>query len=171
MHNHLSRIQDWESLGRDAGFRPPLLADLCLVSLRELERFFSARFNQTPLCWLRRLKCHLARELLAQGWSNRAVVTELGFGNDSHLCHEFKRFFGVPPGSFSTYYRTPHALSLFNPQPNPACRPARVAARPSRTATFNSPMSRHTPSQTLSLLDNPVAFRQSLPVATKPVVG
>ena len=100
----LVRIEDWEQLAREARFQPSIIAALCPISLRQLERFFATRFNTTPRSWAKALKCRLARQLIAQGWSNKAVAGEVGFANESHLCHEFKRFYGAPPQTFAPLY-------------------------------------------------------------------
>lgn len=102
----LSRVPDWEKLAREAKFQPGVMADLCPVSLRQLQRFFKDEFNMTPGQWARELRCRLARQLISQGWSNKAVVVELEFANEAHLCHEFKSIFGVSPQTFSPLYGT-----------------------------------------------------------------
>lgn len=104
MSGRLTRIQDWEKLAAEAKFHPAVMAAMCPVSLRQLERFFSEQFRQSPGKWSRELKCRLARELVAKGWSNKAIVSELGFGNESHLCHEFKRVYGVSPQRLAPLY-------------------------------------------------------------------
>lgn len=135
-YHRLAQVQDWEKLARNARFQPAALARLNLVSLRHLERFFLARFRQTPGQWSRALKCRLACDLIAQGLPNKAVVEELGFANQSHLCHEFKRFLGVSPQSFSPLLRT---------------------AQPAPALMGRSPKPRHTSNCTPTL---PVAFTQ-----------
>jgi len=102
-------IQDWEKLAREAKFQPAIMAALCLVSLRQMQRLFGQQFNKTPREWTRELKCRIARQLILQGWANKAVVEELGFGNESHLCHEFKRMYGSPPQSFAPRFRPNYA--------------------------------------------------------------
>jgi AraC-like DNA-binding protein len=101
----LLRIEDWEQLARQARFRPSDIAALCPISLRQLERFFAARFNTTPRTWAKELKCRLARQLISQGWSNKAAAGEIGFADESHLCHEFKRVYGAPPQRFAPLYQ------------------------------------------------------------------
>jgi AraC-like DNA-binding protein len=105
MSRHLSIIDSWEVLAREAEFRPIAMAARCSSSLRQLERFFAANFRKTPKVWARELRCKLATELLAQGWTNKAVATELDFANESHLCHEFRRVYGVAPRSFALTHR------------------------------------------------------------------
>lgn len=88
------------------------MAALCSISLRQLERFFIASFKKTPKGWTRELRCKLARQLLAQGWKNEAVATELNFANASHLCHEFRRLYGLPPRGFAPIYRKPKNVAF-----------------------------------------------------------
>jgi AraC-like DNA-binding protein len=99
-------MPNWEKLARNANFQPTVMAALCPISLRQLERHFKSEFGKTPGQWTRELKCQLARQLISQGWSNKAVAVELGFGNEAHLCHEFKRVFGVSPQTFGPLYGT-----------------------------------------------------------------
>jgi transcriptional regulator GlxA family with amidase domain len=115
MSDRLKRIENWEELAVKARFRPEDMAELCPISLRQLQRFFVAHFNQTPGRWIRGLKCRLARDLIARGLPNKAVLEELSFGNESHLCHEFKRFFGASPQTFSPLQRKPSRSTLTKP--------------------------------------------------------
>ena len=104
VYTRLAHILNWEKLAKEAKFHPATMAALCPISLRQLERFFIERFKQTPLEWARQLRCRLACQLITQGWSNKAVVAELGFANESHLCHEFRRFYAAPPQTFAPLY-------------------------------------------------------------------
>src|ERR1035437_2628863 len=106
MSGRLARIPNLEKLARDADFEPNVMAALCPISLRQLERYFKSEFGKTPGQWTRELQCQLARQFISQGWSNKAVAVELGFGNEAHLCHEFKRVFGVSPQTFAPLYGT-----------------------------------------------------------------
>src|SRR6266404_146986 len=96
----------WEEVAREAKFQPAAMAGLRSISLRQLERFFVEHFNKTPIAWTQELRCQMARELIAKGWTNKAAATELHFANDSHLCHEFSRCYGLPPRSFAPTYRS-----------------------------------------------------------------
>ena len=102
--NKLLQIRDWERLASEANFRPESMAALCPVSLRQLERFFSKRFQKTPKAWARQLRCRLALELIAQGWSSKAVAGQLHFWDEAHFCKDFKRIYGAPPQSFAPSY-------------------------------------------------------------------
>ncbi|HEV2211015.1 MAG TPA: helix-turn-helix domain-containing protein [Verrucomicrobiae bacterium] len=101
MRSRLSRIQNWEALASEADFQASVIAALCSVSLRQLERFFIARFHRTPQQWVRDTRVEFARQLIAKGFSDKAVAIQLHFGGSSHLCHEFKRVYGTSPQSFA----------------------------------------------------------------------
>jgi AraC-like DNA-binding protein len=154
MNGRLFKIQDWEKLASQAKFQPEVMAALCPVSLRQLERFFAEVYNQTPGEWARELRCRMARQLVSEGWANRAVAAELGFGNESHLCHEFKRFYGVSPQAFAPLYGANHLAGVASHE-----TPARKLPATSRQLPVAVPIhtSQATPSHVLS---NHVAFRQ-----------
>lgn len=99
MYLRLLKVKDWEALARQTGFDPASMAVQCRVSLRHLQRFFADRFHQTPRQWCTLLRCRLAADLLAQGYSTKAAAAELGFSSQAHFCHQFKRCLGVAPQS------------------------------------------------------------------------
>ncbi len=84
-------------MARDAHFQPANMAALCSISLRQLERYFSKSFHKTPTKWNRELRLRLAQNLIAEGWSNKAVASKLCFSDSAHLCHEFRKMCGVTP--------------------------------------------------------------------------
>ena len=102
--SRLERIQDWESLAKDAAYDPVTMAALCPISLRQLERFFRLHFGKSPGSWAMELRCRRARELLGQGYSNKGVVAELNFASESHFCHVFKKAYGCSPQTFTPLY-------------------------------------------------------------------
>jgi len=110
MSGKLLRIQNWEQLAREAKYQPSTMAALCPVALRHLQRFFKEEFGTTPSHWIAKLRGRLARDLLAKGWSTKAVAAELYFANDSHFCHEFRKLYLVSPQAYSPGY---HASVLF----------------------------------------------------------
>ena len=95
------RVRDWEAVARQSGFDPAQLAAACFVSQRQLERFFATHFHMTPRDWLLRLRCQLASELIARGYSTKAVAHELSFSNEQNFCRAFKKIFSVPPQTFA----------------------------------------------------------------------
>src|SRR4051812_11990658 len=104
MKCRLAKIDQWERVALQARFQPSEMAALCWVSLRQLERHFTKQFQQTPREWARALRCRMARDLIAKGWSNKAVAFELHFSNESHLCHEFSTHYSQPPQAFGPSY-------------------------------------------------------------------
>lgn len=101
MSGRLLRVTQWEAAAQKAQFKAPRLADLCMISLRQLERFFDDHFQKSPSLWLRELQCRRAKELLSRGYSNKAVAIELKFASPSHFCREFKKIYGFSPQTFS----------------------------------------------------------------------
>jgi len=114
MSRRLLQIQDWEKLAREAHFRPEAMAALCPISLRQLERFFREAFHKTPRTWTRELRCRLALKLIAEGWSNKAVATELHFWDEAHFCHDFRRVYGTSPQAFAPLYGLVRSSSATN---------------------------------------------------------
>jgi AraC-like DNA-binding protein len=100
----LFRVVDWERLARAAKFHPAGMADLCSISVRQMERFFLREFKTSPREWARVLRCRLARQFISEGWSSKAVVAELGFVDGSHLGREFRKFYGVAPQSVAPLF-------------------------------------------------------------------
>jgi AraC-like DNA-binding protein len=103
MHGRVPK-QKWEQLAREADFNSAKMASLCAISERQLQRIFRRNFDCTPSHWLRVLQCRLAKELIAQGYSNKAAAAELKFASQSHFCREFKRVFGASPQTFAPTY-------------------------------------------------------------------
>jgi len=42
----------------------------------------------------------LARKLVQEGWRGKEIANTLHYANESHLCREFKRAYGLPPRKF-----------------------------------------------------------------------
>jgi AraC-like DNA-binding protein len=93
-------VESWESLAKDARFRPAELAVLARRSLRQLERFFQNQYRETPRVWLRKFQCQLAAEMLAEGCSNKEIVADLYFADQTQFCHAFKKIYHVTPNSY-----------------------------------------------------------------------
>jgi transcriptional regulator GlxA family with amidase domain len=102
MNGLLSSIGDWRVLAHRAKFRPASMAAICSISLRQLERHFASQFHTTPRSWTQHLRLCIAKELISQGLSNKAVVAELGFTDNAHLCREFKKKCGTTPRCYAS---------------------------------------------------------------------
>ena len=111
----LLTIEQWERVAREADFSPAKMASLCSISERQLQRLFRRHLHCTPSHWLRELQCRLAKDLIAQGYSNKAAANALKFANESHFCREFKKVFGTSPQSLAP----PHSGQL---KANPTLR-------------------------------------------------
>ena len=98
MTRRLVEYEDWVEQGRHAGWKPTVLAKLCGVSLRQLERVVRDQFGQSPGEKLRAVRMNLAREYILAGHSNKAVAIELVFASEAHFCREFKRANRICPG-------------------------------------------------------------------------
>lgn len=97
-HSHANdKFQEWKLLATKAKFKPQQMAALQHISLRHLERLFHAQFGMTPTEWIREFRCRLVLEMIANGYSNKWIAFELNFGSQSHLCHEFKKVYRLPP--------------------------------------------------------------------------
>lgn len=90
----------WEQLANKAEFNPRKLAALCNVSLRTLQRHFTAHYKSSPGEWLRAYRMNAARERVCSGEPIKAVAYDLGFKQLSHFSKVFKDVFGVPPSAF-----------------------------------------------------------------------
>jgi transcriptional regulator GlxA family with amidase domain len=101
MSGQLLKVTDWKIVAQTAKFKPASMAAMCSISLRQLERHFANQFHQTPGAWTRELRLRLAKELILQGWSNKAVAAELDFTDNPHLCREFKRKCGTTPRRYA----------------------------------------------------------------------
>jgi len=100
MSSKLNRIQNWSDLARQAGFRAKQLAALCLVSLRQLERYCNESFGRTPQDWLNQARFREAKKLLLMGFSVKEVASRLEFKQASHFSSWFKRRTRRPPSEY-----------------------------------------------------------------------
>lgn len=95
----------WEQLAKEAQFRPHALADVCGVSMRTLQRYFRAQYDQTVSDWLREVRLNEALNFLKACDSVKEVAFELGYKQPSHFTRDFKKRFGVPPRTLMVHPR------------------------------------------------------------------
>jgi AraC-like DNA-binding protein len=100
MFARLLAVKDWEILAEEEAFNVEAIALRCRVSVRTLERFFHEKFQGSPRGFVSTLRCQKAVPLLLQGFSNKAVADLLGFADETHFCHQFKRVYRVSPQNF-----------------------------------------------------------------------
>jgi AraC-like DNA-binding protein len=106
MNNRLQQTDNWPELAPVAGYRSRMLARLCKVSVRQLERFFVKKFNQTPHQWLRTTRLRRAVELLRDGSSVKETATLLKYKAVSHFTRDFKKWSGLSPSRFARHHFT-----------------------------------------------------------------
>lgn len=95
-----ARILEWERLAAQSGFRVSMMAELCAMSTRQLERQFAELLRISPHRWMRELQCRLAKDLIERGEQVKSVACDLNFRDTSHLCREFKRLYGAAPKNY-----------------------------------------------------------------------
>ena len=100
------RRHQFLKLARDAGYKAQKLADLCSMSLRQLERQFMNDFGCSPALWLRKERIRSACRMLEDADSVKEVAYALGFHSPSHFSTLFKRETGVTPTDYA--YRAVH---------------------------------------------------------------
>ena len=131
MSSGLLTIEEWEQVAKEADYNPAKMATLCSISERQLQRLFKQHLHCTPSRWLRNLQCRLAKQLISQGYSNKAAAAELKFSSESHFCREFKKVFGTSPQTFApahtSYSRAPNAHSISKNSWNALRTPQRSA--------------------------------------------
>src|SRR5581483_6054839 len=95
------KTKEWEQFAIRARFRSARLAELCGVPERQLQRFFKLHMEDTPGRWLRKLRCCIAKDLLARGFSTKSIAEDLRYAHPSHFCREFKAVFRATPQAFT----------------------------------------------------------------------
>ena len=91
MGMHLERIQNWETLARQARHQAAALARLARVSVRQLERHFQQKHHSTPRAWLIQSRLRHAIEAVRAGQTNKEVAHAVGLQTASSLCRFFRQ--------------------------------------------------------------------------------
>lgn len=86
-----AHLNDGLSLGQ--------LADVAGISSFHFARLFKASTGDSPHRAVVRMRVHRARRLIEKGLSLADVATAVGFVDQSHLHHHYKRAFGETPGT------------------------------------------------------------------------
>ena len=92
-------ITTWEELAARANYRATVLASICGVSLRTVQRHFRANYQLSVREWLNSVRLELARRRLNEGGRVKEVAYELGFKQISSFSRAFKERYGIPPSS------------------------------------------------------------------------
>ena len=89
------------------------LADAVAMSPSAFAHVFKSVTGVAPYQFLKRLRLDRARVLLVEeGRSVSEAAAAVGYSSISHFINEFKRHFGVTPGSYATLQREAVALSV-----------------------------------------------------------
>jgi hypothetical protein len=97
MKSRLNVVKECGTLARKAEFPPAMAALHC--------QFGSWNSSSCSLLAAPQLDegtgMQVGRDFIFTGLDDKAVVSELEFGNTAHLCHEFKSFYFAPPQTFA----------------------------------------------------------------------
>jgi AraC-like DNA-binding protein len=93
----------------DAHFdRDPTLSELAALaglSPYHLARVFRAEVGLPPHAYLESLRIREAQRLIRAGTPLAKIAYRVGFADQSHFTHRFRRLVGVTPGRFASSYR------------------------------------------------------------------
>jgi AraC-like DNA-binding protein len=102
----LSRIKASIDEGLESGVDIEGLARALGYSLSHFFRLFRKSFGMPPHRYVMQRRISLAQELLTQTDLDLACIAlKSGFADQSHLCRNFHRFMGQPPGAFRMLQR------------------------------------------------------------------
>jgi AraC-like DNA-binding protein len=90
-------LVNWQNLAVEAQFRPVLLAEMCGLSLRTVQRHFKKRYGVTLGDWIRSYRLQLAYDRLRSGDPIKCVALDLGYKQLSHFSRDFKKLYGCAP--------------------------------------------------------------------------
>lgn len=94
------QLYTFRRLAHQADYHAGRLAELCGVSLRQLERYFQSDYQCPPARWLCRERFRLARRLLDQAHPIKEVAYAVGFKNNAHFSTAFRREHGMSPSEY-----------------------------------------------------------------------
>jgi AraC family transcriptional regulator of arabinose operon len=91
--------------------RPLRLAEIAQsinLSASRLQHLFKANTNMTATQYLKTLRMQKAKQLLDSTFLNtKEIMQRVGIKDESHFVREFKRIYGLPPGSYKQQLPTP----------------------------------------------------------------
>ncbi len=98
-------LERWEQLAGTACYDAKELAQLCHLSVRQLERDFHHILERSPQDWLNEQRIKAAQQLLLSGEPVKKVAFELGFKQSSHFCRQFRDQTQLTPTEFASQNR------------------------------------------------------------------
>jgi len=113
--------------------RPLQLAEIAQsvnLSASRLQHLFKANTNMTATQYLKTLRMQKAKQLLDNTFLNtKEIMQRVGIKDESHFVREFKRIYGLPPGSYKQ--------QLPIPKINPAASANKQLNRPTSANPAN----------------------------------
>jgi AraC-like DNA-binding protein len=97
MNTKLTYVENWPELAQRANGSVSVLAKLCGVSSRTLQRFFQKNAIIAPKDWITDKRLKRATELLRAGTSIKETASQLGYPNAHHFSRDFKKYAGCCP--------------------------------------------------------------------------
>ena len=77
------------------------VAQLVNLSASRLQHLFKADTNLTPAQYLKSLRMQRAKQLIDSTFLNtKEIMQRVGMKDESHFVREFKKIYGLPPGSY-----------------------------------------------------------------------
>jgi AraC-like DNA-binding protein len=102
----LRRVEEYIDAHLDSALNIGELAASAGVSVSRFSRSFFRSVGLTPHRYVMRRRLTRAHDLLAQtDLAVAEVALATGFADQSHLCHRFREFTGLPPRSFRIQHR------------------------------------------------------------------
>src|SRR4051812_24690508 len=96
----LGTIDVLKKLARTAKYEVAVLAGLCGICERTLERYMAVDYQETPSSWLRCLQISDSIPLLCNGMKIKEVAVALHFENATDFARAFRRQIGFCPSEF-----------------------------------------------------------------------
>lgn len=107
----LEKIENWPELAKQSGFKARVLARDLNISSWTLQRHTKKFFGQSPQKWLNEQRMTLAAEMLKDCDSIKWLAVELGYKNESHFSHQFRRRYNLSPLEFLSHSPSPMVIS------------------------------------------------------------
>ena len=71
------------------------------LSASRLQHLFKAETNMTPAQYLKSLRMQRAKQLIDSTFLNtKEIMQRIGMKDESHFVREFKKIYGLPPGTY-----------------------------------------------------------------------
>ena len=87
------------------------------LSASRLQHLFKADTNMTAAQYLKSLRMERAKQLIDSTFlSTKEIMQRVGMKDESHFVREFKKIYGLPPGSYKQQLPTPKITA--NPPTN-----------------------------------------------------